>query len=45
MSLAILGIGTATPERRIAQRDAAELATTFAEGESGHDRVVAAIYR
>ena len=45
MSLAILGIGTATPERRIAQRDAAELATTFAEGETGHDRVVAAIYR
>jgi predicted naringenin-chalcone synthase len=45
MSLAILGIGTATPERRIAQRDAAELAAGFAEGEPGHDRVVAAIYR
>ena len=45
MSLAILGIGTATPKRRIAQRDAAELATSFAEGETGHDRVVAAIYR
>ena len=45
MSLAILGIGTATPERRIAQRDAAELAAAFAEGEPGHDRVVAAIYR
>ena len=45
MSLAILGIGTATPERQIAQRDAAELATSFAEGEAGHDRVVAAIYR
>jgi predicted naringenin-chalcone synthase len=45
MSLAILGIGTATPERRIAQRDAAHLAAGFAEGEPGHDRVVAAIYR
>jgi len=45
MSLAILGIGTATPERQIAQRDAAHLAAGFAEGEPGHDRVVAAIYR
>ncbi|MBU6310067.1 MAG: type III polyketide synthase, partial [Planctomycetes bacterium] len=45
MSLAILGIGTATPKRHIAQRDAAELATSFAEGEAGHDRIVAAIYR
>jgi len=45
MSLAILGIGTATPERRIAQRDAAHLAAGFADGEPGHDRVVAAIYR
>ncbi len=45
MSLAILGIGTASPERRIAQRDAAELAAGFAEAEPGNDRVLAAIYR
>jgi predicted naringenin-chalcone synthase len=45
MSLAILGIGTASPERRISQRDAAELAAGFAEAEPGNDRVLAAIYR
>ncbi len=45
MSLTILGIDTATPERQIAQRDAAHLAAGFADGDAGHDRVVAAIYR
>jgi len=45
MSLAILGIGTATPDRRIAQRDAAELAAAFTAAEPGGDRVLAAIYR
>lgn len=45
MSLGILGIGTATPPRRILQRDAAALAATFAAGESGHDRLLATIYR
>ena len=45
MSLAILGIGTAIPDRRIAQRDAAELAASFTEGEPGDGRALAAIYR
>jgi predicted naringenin-chalcone synthase len=45
MSLAILGIGTATPARQIAQHDAAELAASFAEMQPGHDRTLAAIYR
>ncbi|MFM8735780.1 MAG: type III polyketide synthase [Pirellulales bacterium] len=45
MSLAILGIGTATPPRQIAQHDAAELAASFAELQPGHDRTLAAIYR
>lgn len=45
MSLALLGIGTATPPRRIRQHDAAELAAAFAQGAPGHDRTVAAIYR
>lgn len=49
MSLAILGIGTATPPRRILQEDAAELATSFTSGftsgQVDRDRTVAAIYR
>lgn len=45
MSLALLGIGTATPPRRILQHDAAQLAAAFTHGEPGHDRTVAAIYR
>lgn len=45
MSLVILGIGTATPPRQIAQHDAAELAASFAAMEPGHDRTLAAIYR
>ncbi|MFM7035245.1 MAG: type III polyketide synthase [Planctomycetia bacterium] len=45
MTLAILGIGTATPERQILQRDAAELAASFTTTEPGHDRALAAIYR
>jgi predicted naringenin-chalcone synthase len=45
MSMALLGIGTATPPRRILQHDAAELAAAFTQGEPGHDRTVAAIYR
>ncbi len=45
MSLTILGIATATPPRQIAQADAADLATTFANAEPGHERTLAAIYR
>ena len=45
MSLAILGIGTATPQRQIAQADAATLAAGFANAEPGHERALAAIYR
>lgn len=45
MSLAILGIGTATPARQIAQGDAAALAAGFANAEPGHERALAAIYR
>jgi predicted naringenin-chalcone synthase len=44
MSLAILGIGTAVPERRILQRDAAEFAAGFMEPEAGHKRLIQAIY-
>jgi len=45
MSLTILGIATATPPRQIAQTDAADLATAFANAEPGHERTLAAIYR
>jgi len=45
MSFAILGIGTATPRRRIAQADAARLASGFANAEPGGERALAAIYR
>ncbi len=45
MSLALLGIGTATPRRQIAQVDAATLAAGFANAEPGHERALAAIYR
>lgn len=45
MSLSILGIGTATPPRQIAQTDAATLAIDFANAEAGRERALAAIYR
>jgi predicted naringenin-chalcone synthase len=45
MSFAILGIGTASPARRIAQADAARLAAGFANAEPGGERALAAIYR
>ena len=45
MSLAILGIGTAVPERRITQGDAARMAVGFSRAEPGHERTLAAIYR
>ncbi|MBM4011916.1 MAG: type III polyketide synthase [Planctomycetes bacterium] len=45
MSMRLLGFGTATPARRILQQDAAALASAFTQGEPGHDRTVAAIYR
>jgi predicted naringenin-chalcone synthase len=45
MSLSILGIGTASPPRRIRQTDAARLAAGFANAEPGHERTLAAIYR
>ena len=45
MSFAILGIGTASPARQIAQADAARLAAGFANAEPGGERALAAIYR
>jgi predicted naringenin-chalcone synthase len=45
MSLTILGLGTATPPRRIAQTDALELAAGFANAAPGRERTLAAIYR
>jgi predicted naringenin-chalcone synthase len=45
MTLAILGIGTATPEHSIAQSDAARLAAGFANAAPGRERALAAIYR
>jgi predicted naringenin-chalcone synthase len=45
MSLTILGIATAAPQRQIAQTDAADLATAFANAQPGHERTLAAIYR
>lgn len=45
MSLAILGIGTATPPRQIAQADAAAMAIEFANVEIGRERTLTAIYR
>lgn len=45
MSITILGIGTATPQRQIAQTDAATLAAGFANVEPGRERTLAAIYR
>lgn len=44
MSLAILGIGTATPRHQIAQADAAALATRFSH-DTPPERTLAAIYR
>lgn len=45
MGLMILATGTAAPERRIAQSDAARLAAGFANAEPGRERALAAIYR
>jgi predicted naringenin-chalcone synthase len=45
MGLTILATGTATPDRRIAQTDAARMATGFANAEPGRERALAAIYR
>lgn len=45
MSLVMLGIGTAVPDQRIAQADAAGLAVTFANAVPGRERALAAIYR
>ncbi len=44
-SFALLGIGTATPGRQIAQADAARLAAGFANADPGGERALAAIYR
>lgn len=44
MSMRILGIVTATPERQISQQDAADLATAFTSDEQ-QPRALAAIYR
>jgi predicted naringenin-chalcone synthase len=44
MSLVILGIGTATPRRRIRQGDAAELATSLADGKRAQGRLIRMIY-
>lgn len=45
MSLTILGLGTATPLRSIAQTDAATLAAGFNNAEPGRERTLSAIYR
>jgi predicted naringenin-chalcone synthase len=45
MSLAILGIGTATPDRSITQHDAAVLAAGFNNASPGRERTLEAIYR
>ncbi|NBV46276.1 MAG: type III polyketide synthase [Planctomycetia bacterium] len=45
MTLSILGIGTAVPQRQIAQADAATLAASVVAGMPDHERVVAAVYR
>lgn len=45
MSLVMLGIGTAVPEHRIAQSDAAGLAISFANAAPGRERALAAVYR
>lgn len=45
MSLVVLGIGSATPLRQIAQADAARLAIGFANAVPGHEKSLAAIYR
>jgi len=45
MSLTILGLGTATPPRSIAQADAATLAAGFNNAEPGRERTLSAIYR
>jgi len=45
MSLVILGIGTATPDRSIAQHDAVALAAGFNNAAPGRERTLAAIYR
>jgi len=45
MSFSILGIGTATPPRRIAQRDAAILAGRLSGSAAARERTLAAIYR
>lgn len=45
MSLAFLGIGTATPTHSIRQSDAAALAATFAGVEAGEGRTLSSLYR
>lgn len=45
MSFTLLGLGTSTPERNIAQADAATLAATFNNAAPGRERTLAAIYR
>lgn len=45
MSFTLLGLGTATPERSIAQGDAATLAAAFNNAAPGRERTLAAIYR
>ncbi|MBM4021947.1 MAG: type III polyketide synthase [Planctomycetes bacterium] len=45
MSFTLLGIGTRSPDRRIAQQDAASLALSFANAEPGAERMLAALYR
>ncbi|MFM7107313.1 MAG: type III polyketide synthase [Planctomycetaceae bacterium] len=44
MSLAILGIGTAAPERQILQGDAAEFAVAFTDATPVHARLLAKVY-
>ncbi|MFM8826650.1 MAG: type III polyketide synthase, partial [Actinomycetota bacterium] len=43
--MTLVGLGTAVPDHRILQTDAATLASSFVESEPGRERLLATIYR
>ncbi len=45
MSAALIGLGTATPERSVAQQRAAELAAAYAPGGANEQRLLRMLYR
>ena len=45
MGMTLVGLGTAVPDHRILQTDAATLATSFVEPDPGRERLLATIYR